>query len=123
MTETKNPPEYVDGWGELIKAHRLYVGLTVKDMADRLGMSEKSLLDIEVNRRSCPPGLLDSVREIVEEFDDEVLFATRNAVGLLLDNQDDDFITVKLGKDDWKKAIIRRAAVTGGRIMPILDGK
>jgi predicted transcriptional regulator len=52
------PPEYVEGWGELIRAHRMLMGVSQRTLARRLQMTERSLSDIEVGRRNCPPGFL-----------------------------------------------------------------
>ena len=64
----KQPPAYTDGWGELIRSHRVYIGVSQRTMAGKLKMTERSLSDIEVGRRACPPGFLNAVQEISQEF-------------------------------------------------------
>lgn len=122
MTEQR-PSEYVDGWGELIRAHRYMIGVSQRTMADRIGISERSLSDIEIGRRACPPGFLDSVEEVVAEFDGDVELAIEAAETVLGKNTPDgrvDFHVKPTPEGEWKRVVIGRAAVESGKIMPVL---
>ena len=92
----------------------MYLGLTKAAMADALGMAERSYTRIEIGERECPPGLLDTVEEVVEKFDD--------AVDDVADTTPDP--TVQVGDipgGEWYRAVVGRAAViTAGKITPIL---
>lgn len=118
MTQ-KNPPVYTDGLGELIRAHRRYISVSERTMAKKLGIVEKSLSDIEIGRRSCPPGFLDSVRVVIEEFEGDVndLTARSAEMGAALDPH----IHVTADSEgEWHRAVIGRAAVQSGRLTPVL---
>jgi transcriptional regulator with XRE-family HTH domain len=121
---TPRPVDYVDGWGELIRAHRLCIGVSKRTLAQRLKMSERSLSDIEVGRRSCPPGFLDAVATVVREFDTDVDKAIRVAAdGLAGQPEEASMISIEVdGNPDheWNRAVIGRAAVKSGFTMPVL---
>lgn len=124
MAENKQPPEYVDGWGELIRAHRSYIGISQRTMADKLKMGERSLSDIEVGRRSCPPGFLNAVQEITQQFYEAVSMIRRKA-DEALDGTEFDFYELPIFTDpklEWERAVIDRAAVEGGNVMPKVMG-
>lgn len=122
MTEQR-PPEYVEGWGELIRAHRYMIGVSQRTMADKIGISERSLSDIEIGRRACPPGFLDSVEEVVAEFDEDVELAVEAAESVLGSNTPNGmarFHVKPKPEGEWKRVVIGRAAVESGKIMPVL---
>lgn len=111
---TQNPPDYTDGLGELIRAYRTYMGISTRVLAQRVGMSERSLSDIEIDRRSCPPGLITSIIEVVEQFETDVQATIDLGRGRLNVSADPDGV--------WERAVIGRAAVESGSITPILVG-
>jgi transcriptional regulator with XRE-family HTH domain len=120
----KQPEDYADGWGELIRAHRAYIGVSQRTMATKLNMSERSLSDIEIGRRSCPPGFLNAVQEITQRFYDSVTLMRRHADDALNDAEFEFYeIPVFIDpKMEWERAVIDRAAVEGGNIMPKVIG-
>jgi hypothetical protein len=120
----KQPPDYADGWGELIRAHRAYIGISQRTMAGKLKMSERSLSDIEVGRRSCPPGFLNAVQEITQQFYESVAMIRRHA-DEALDGTEFEFYEIPVFVDpkmEWERAVIDRASVDGGNIMPKIVG-
>lgn len=119
----KRPPEYTDGLGELIRAHRNYIGLSSHSLAFKLGMKPKSFSDIEIGRAACPPGFIDSILAVIEEFDRDV----EKAVDVAKSAQatEDNPFEMPVREDpraDWQRAVIGRAAVDSGVILPILVG-
>ena len=74
-----NPPDFTEGLGELVRAYRRYTGLSQRTFAERLGIAEKSLSDIEIGRRDTPKGFIDSCEAVVAKFDDEVERVIRQA--------------------------------------------
>lgn len=124
MSEPR-PAAYSDHWGELIRAHRNFLGISQRTMSERLKIGEKSLSDIEIGRRPCPPGFLDSVESVADEFDDDVE-ATVKVAELWSKERGDARMDIEVSsdpEDEWKRAVVGRAAVESGRIMPILVGK
>lgn len=71
-TATRRPETYTEGLGELIRAHRIYIGLSQRDMADRLGKDRRDYQRIENGRDACPPGLLGMIEELVDAFTAQV---------------------------------------------------
>jgi len=121
----KQPPEYTDGWGELIRAHRSYIGVSQRTMAEKLKMNERSLSDIEVGRRSCPPGFLNAVQEVSQDFYSDVAKLIKTADAALEESDCEDEFWFEVPTTDnphreWCRAVVSRAAVEGGNIMPIL---
>ena len=115
------PADYEDGWGELIRAYRMYMGISQRTMAERLAMSERSLSDIEIGRRRCPPGFVNSVREVVKEFDSDVEKTVRSA-SLGEHSSAKKLTTVEVTEDvegEWKRSVIGRAAVQSGLLIPV----
>lgn len=124
MSELR-PTVYSDNWGELIRAHRMFLGLSQRTMSEKLKIGEKSLSDIEVGRRQCPPGFLDSVELVADQFDADVESTVRLA-DLWSRDRDGATMDIEVSNepgDEWKRAVVGRAAVESGRIMPILVGK
>lgn len=120
MTTDLRPAEYSDGYGELVRAYRLYLGVSQRTLADKIGIGERSLSDIEVGRRRCPKGFINSVEKVVDEFD--------TAVETVLSSIPEDTETVLTVSDDprqeWMRSIVGRAAVTGGpAIRPVLPAQ
>ena len=101
------PPDYASGLGELIRAHRLYMGLSREAMADKLGMAERSYTRIENNQRACPPGLLDTIEMVVDRFEHSVETLAQSSRPITLDPSD----------DDWIRSVKGRAALEGGKAL------
>lgn len=122
---TARPETYTDGLGELIRAHRVYLGLSQRVMADRLGMKERSLSDIEVGRRPCPPGLLDTIDEVTDLFEGDVRKVVDHAQGVQQPGLPQEIVieVSDLPEDAWSRAVLGRAAVESGLIMPYLGGQ
>jgi len=120
--DTPRPPDYRDDQGELVRAHRLYTGLSQRTFAARMRIQERSLSDIEVGRRSCPPGFIDTVAKVVDEFDADVDLAIERAESMIAANDDGTGIvtvTVSLrSRDEWQRVVLGRAAITSGVILP-----
>lgn len=124
---TPNPPGYTAGLGELIRAQRLYIGISQRGMAKHLNdMDRRSYQRIENGQDDCPPGLLDTTAALLDEFDKQVA-AVQEAADYELAN---DLAHVVDGKvkltvpsdprEEWQRCVIARAAVDGGHIMPVL---
>ena len=110
----KNPDTYTPGLGELIRASRLYIGLSKDGMSHRLGMSDRSYERIESGERDCPPGLLDSIDALMDKFDTEVgeLISDATAVG-------DKIVPVSTEpREEWFRCVVGRAAIESKRVMP-----
>ena len=131
-TKAPRPAAYAEGYGELVRAYRLYIGVSQRTMAARIGIAEKSLSDIELGRRQCPPGFIDTVEKVVEEFTrevkeiiDEVSETVRNSADALDNSYTPVPTSAKVTdnpRDEWRRAVVGRAAVESGLIMPILVG-
>ncbi len=111
-----NPDAYTNGLGEVIRASRLYMGLSKDGMAKQLRMADRSYDRIESGERDCPPGLLDSVEEVMARFDDEVAAAVALATskGDMMVNVTED------PRQEWRRCVVGRAAVESNRVIPIL---
>lgn len=119
MNDLQRPPAYTWGLGELVRSLRLYTGLSREGMAGRLNMALRSYQRIEKGHAACPPGLIDTIDTIVDEFDTAVA-AVRwkwNHAG-----PPPEHVTVT-EDDEWHRAVMGRAAVETGRTIPILDGE
>ncbi|CAM3162420.1 endonuclease/exonuclease/phosphatase family protein [Mycobacterium intermedium] len=118
-TEKSKPSEYTYGLGELIRAHRLYMGLSKDGMAKQLGMRDDSYDPIENGRAACPPGLLETIDSIMRRFDQEVQALVARA-------NDKCEIKVEVSRqpsEEWRRCVVGRAAIESGRILPVLiDG-
>lgn len=115
---TPRPADYADGYGELVRAYRYYVGLTPKAMAARLDMSPLSLNDIETGRRKCAPGFITGLAKFADIFDDAV-----EKVVTWYDKirpQGGEIKTLVSLKNEWERQTIGRAAVQTGEIIPKL---
>lgn len=104
-----NPPTYTPGIGVTIMAYRLYMGLTRDTLAEKMGMNPRSLERIEQNQRDCPPGLLDTLAEMLQKFE----HAVDNAVIAI--NSSSQPYTLTSDADEWTRAVFGRAAVETGR--------
>jgi transcriptional regulator with XRE-family HTH domain len=118
-------PGWIADRGELVRAHRLYTGLSQRTFAERCGLKEKSLSDIEIGRRDMPEGFIDTVADVVAQFDDEVDQVIRRAESIIGDDERHaiEFRVTDDDNDEWARVVIGRAAVTSDDlILPILDG-
>lgn len=119
----RDPAEYAEGLGELVRAYRKYLSVSQRCMAERLGMSERSFSDVETGRRLCPPGFLDSIRKLVGAFDSDVAHAVRAARDAAAAQEPPSkAMTIDIGDNldgGWAHAVLCRAAVTGGLLIPV----
>ena len=108
---TLNPETYTKGLGEIIRAHRLYIGLSQREMADRLGKDRRDYQRIENGRDACPPGLLGQVEALSDAFAhqvDTVITAAEESGGVVLEVTPDG-----TGTQEWDRLVAGRAVVEG----------
>jgi transcriptional regulator with XRE-family HTH domain len=109
---------YVEGMGEVLRAARLYVALSKAGIADKLGMAERSYARMESGDRPIPPGLMDSLDAVLDEFDSAVELLVERAT-----RSGDLSMTVSTEPEgEWHRAVVGRACIESRRIMPILSG-
>lgn len=116
------PADYTAGLGETVRAARSYIGISQRGLARRLKMDRRSYQRIEADTTDCPPGLLDSLEAVIQQFDsevDEVVSSAAkryNAFGLVSLEVTDD------PADEWTRAVVARATVMAGGwiIRPVL---
>lgn len=114
-------PDLVEDLGELMLAYRTYTGLSQRVFADLCGIKEASLSDIEVGRRPCPLPIRERAEAVVERFDNDVDQVVAKAEEMLTGN-DTDTVHLPVSRrkgDEWPRAVIGRAAVTSGLIVPL----
>jgi len=109
----QNPPTYTAGLGELIRSHRLYIGLVARGMAKHLQLDRRDYQRIENGQDDCPPGLLDKVGDLVDKFDNDVSVLIEAALRETITSGDP---TVSLTVSDnpaaeWERCVVARAAV------------
>lgn len=105
MSEQK-PATYAIGLGELIRAHRLYMGLSQRDMATRLSKDRRDYQRIENGRDACPPGMLTAVEALTDQFDSQV-----EAVLDILKRDGDVTVAIETEGWDWERNVAGRAAL------------
>lgn len=104
------PTERCYGLGELIYAHRIYMGLSQRGMARRLKFDRRDYQRIEQGRNECPVGFLTKVTDLVDLFDsvtDSLIDAAR---------KNGDSLTIQVSDDpghEWERLVAGRAAVLG----------
>jgi hypothetical protein len=109
---------YVEGMGEVLRAARLYVAMSKGGFATKLGMAERSFVRMERGERPIPPGLLDTVDTVLDEFDSAVELLVERAT-----RSGDLSMTVSTEPEgEWHRAVVGRACIESRRIMPILSG-
>lgn len=111
-----NPPAYTRGLNELIRAHRIYIGLSRDGMAAQLGMSGRTYDRIENGDRDCPPGFIDSVDDVVSRYEQAVNEWVQKA-------EKDGPMEITVSSDprqEWHRSVIGRAAVESQLIKPVL---
>ncbi|AGT12942.1 hypothetical protein KAYACHO_38 [Mycobacterium phage KayaCho] len=101
------PTERCYGLGELIYAHRTYMGISQRAMAARLEFDRRDYQRIENGRNMCPVGFLTKVTELVDLFDataDALVDQARKAGG----------VTILIDTDprwEWERNVAGRAAM------------
>lgn len=124
MNPGPHRPDLKEGLGELMLAYRTYTGLSQRVFAEKLGIRENSLSDIEIGRRPCADAVMDRAEEITREFDTAVNEVIERATELLKD-QPEDVVRFPVSREtgqEWVRAVVGRAAAESGLIVPTLDG-
>lgn len=119
------PPERTEGLGELVRALRLYTGLSQREITRKIKMDRRTYQRVENGQEPCPAGFIDTMRELADEFDKHVDAAIAAASGLVAANTTGDAIKIEVRDGDehvWERAVIGRAAVENDLIMPIMVG-
>lgn len=106
------PDDYTWGLGEVIRGYRLYMGLSRLAMAIEMGVAIRSYENIEDGRKACPPHFLDTIRGVVQRFEN-------NVETMVAEGHRDPTVTTDVGSE-WWRAVACRAAVTCENITPIL---
>jgi hypothetical protein len=109
---------YVEGMGEVLRAARLYVAMSKGGFATKLGMAERSFVRMERGERPIPPGLLDTVDTVLDEFDTAVELLTERATR----SGDLTIEVTATVEGEWHRAVVGRACIESRRITPILSG-
>lgn len=112
---TVRPETYATGLGEIIRAHRLYLGLSQEAMAARLGRDKRDLQRIERGKDKCPPGLLTEVETLSDQFAHDVETVLESAErygGAVLAVSTDP-------AHEWDRLVAGRAAVETAADAPI----
>lgn len=109
-----NPETHTAGLGETVKAYRLYLGLSQRSMAERTGKDRRDYQRIENGTDRCPPGYLDTLEALTDEFDAHVDALLEVAVR-------EDGLNLQIDYSDpaleWERLVAGRARV----IAPSLD--
>lgn len=126
-----NPPIPTDGYGEWIRAQRIYMGLSQRELATTIPIDRRTLQRIENGTERCPAGFLDTMSNLVDTFDREVddtidVAEQMGAIGpgsAKIMGSDPSAIHMNVSTDDdpahvWTRAVIGRAAVDSGLIVP-----
>ena len=112
-TATPQPETRAYGLGELIRAHRLYIGLPQRDMARRLEFDRRDYQRIENGQNACPVGFLSRVEALSDQFAHDVetlLDEADRRGGLALSYPE---------TDEWERLVAGRAAVETAEDAPI----
>lgn len=118
-----NPTTPTDGYGELIRAQRLYMGLSQRELARTIPMDRRTYQRIESGVEPCPTGFMDTMTALVDLFDIEVEQTTAAAEKTIGVSSGAVHFVVLADEDPahiWTRAVIGRAAVESGLIMPIM---
>jgi len=104
VTSVIGPEDYREDLGEVVRAYRLYMGLSRPALAKKIDMAFRTYERIEDGTRECPPGFIDTMRELSVRFDDEV--------DRMIENPRAHSLQVRPGEDyEWHRAIVGRAAL------------
>lgn len=101
------PTERCYGLGELIYAHRIYMGLSQRGMARRLKFDRRDYQRIEQGRNECPVGFLTKVTDLVDLFDQVADTIVDKALA-------DGGVTIVIDTDprwEWERNVAGRAAL------------
>lgn len=118
---TANPATPIFGYGEMIRAQRLYMGLSQRELARTIPMDRRTYQRIEGGAEPCPTGFLDTMAELVSTFDREVEDTIDAAEKITLSAKPPVHFKVVADDDPahiWTRAVIGRAAVESGLILP-----
>lgn len=127
-TTMTTPEDPAFGYGELVRAKRLYMGLSQREMARKIPMDRRTYQRIETDTEQCPVGFIDTMNRIKAEFDTAVIDAIGAAEDVLGSRRvaaggECVRFTVKNDEDGaWTRAVIGRASVVSPLIRPILYG-
>lgn len=104
MNDTKT---YEWGHAGRLRAYRDYLGLTVQEMAERLGMARRSYQRMETGTAAVPVSLWDTIDGIVEDFEKAVTRLVRTPDG------NDATVIVELAEDAsmWQRNVVARAMI------------
>lgn len=119
---TPNPVTPTHGHGELIRAQRLYLGLSQRELARTIPMDRRTYQRIEGGVEPCPTGFLDTMALLVDRFDTEVE-QTIDQADKMVKAIGQASVHFNVDTDDesdavWSRAVIGRAAVESGLIVP-----
>ena len=118
-----NPPEPTFGLGELIRAKRVYLGLSQRELARTIPIDRRTYQRIENGTEQCPTGFVDTMDKLLDAFDREVEETTGAAERMIGANNVAGAVHFNVNTDEdpahvWTRAVIGRAAVESGLIVP-----
>ncbi|MBV9869123.1 MAG: helix-turn-helix transcriptional regulator [Frankiaceae bacterium] len=120
---TKNPETYTEGLGEIIRAHRLFIGLSQRDMAARVGKDRRDYQRIESGKDACPPGLLGQVETLSDAFAYQVETVLDLAEKHAQEHDGEALelavITDGTPGQEWERLVAGRAAVETSESAPV----
>jgi len=122
MTVTKATQLHGDrGQGELIRAHRLYMGLSQRDIARRLDFDRRDYQRIEAGSNPAPPGFVAKVEALSDKFaaDVDLLIEEADKRGGLALSYEVDTRKPEAERDEWHRLVAGRAAVEASEDAPI----
>lgn len=122
MTE-KNPATHSWGLGEIIRAHRLFIGLSQREMAARTGKDRRDYQRIENGQDKCPPGLLSQIEVLSDAFAYQVEVILDLAEKHAEDHPGEP-LAIAITPDgspgkEWERLVAGRAAVETAAHAPI----
>lgn len=128
-----NPTEPTFGLGELVRAQRLYLGLSQRELSRQIPMDRRTYQRIEGGTVPCPTGFLNTMSTLIDTFDREVeqtieVAERMGAIGpgsAKIMDVDPSAVHFRVDAEEdiahvWTRAVIGRAAVDSGLIMPTL---
>lgn len=112
---------YTTGHGEVVRAHRLFIGLSQRDMAARLGKDRRDYQRIETGRDACPDDVLRAVEALSDAFAYEVELVLDEADRRATTDGPLPLLVVTDGTPDneWQRLVAGRAAVEATEDHPI----
>lgn len=120
VTKEKRPATHSWGWGEQIRALRLYMGLSQRDLAARTGKDRRDFQRIENGQDKCPPGLVSQIEELADAFAYQVERVIEDA-----EKQTDGPLELAVSIDgsqgsEWDRLVAGRAYVETPADAPII---